>query len=38
MIFNERPGGYCESSPGGSKTDFNEGKGGILGNLDCIQG
>ena len=24
--------------PGGSKTNFNEGKGGILSKLDCVQG
>ena len=36
MIFNECPGGYFETCPGGSRTDFNEGKGGILSKFDCV--
>ena len=38
MTFNERPREEFEACPGGSKTDFNEGKGGILGKVDCVQG
>ena len=38
MTFNKRPGGYFEPCPGGSKTDFNEEKGGILSKFDCNPG
>ena len=30
MTFNDCPGGCFEPCPGGSKTDFNEGKGEVL--------
>ena len=39
MTFNKRPGGYFEPILGGSKTKFNEGRGGAyFGSFDCVQG
>ena len=38
MIFNERPGGWFEPCPGGSKTGFNEGKVGFGANLIVSRG
>ena len=40
MIVNECPGGggIFEAFPGGSKTNFNEGKGSIVCKFDCVHG
>ena len=38
MTFKECPGRYFEACPGGSKTNFNDGKGGILCKFDCVGG
>ena len=38
MTSNKFPGGYFEPCPGGSKTDFNEGKGVYGAKLIAFRG